>query len=185
MQRKARRKGRTISSALLLFLAWVAAVGQAYAAPLDRALSRSVTRAENTGERLALSLSAVAAAWMWIGLSVLLYVAVVVAAAVADWHMLTLLRQGVRELALFVLRGARTFLATFRDRQTPHRARLVVLMGLVYWLLPIDAVPDEHIPWGFVDDVLIAVGCSRAFMHLCPDGVIARHATSVQQAAES
>lgn len=157
----------------------------ATSAPWDRAVSRYITRAENSGERLALSMSAVAATWLWIGVSLLAYVAVVPLAAAADVHMLRLFRKGARELATYLFRAERTFFRVFRDRQTPHFARLVLLAGLAYWLVPVDLVADTPFFPGFVDDMVMAIVSARLFLRLCPDGVVAKHATQVQSAGEA
>ncbi len=153
------------------------------AAPWDKALSRYVTRTENSGERLALSLDAALDVWLWILLSTLVFLALAMLFAVVDRHMLGVLREGGSAFATALERGIRTLLATFRDRHTPHRVRLIPLVGLVYWLLPVDLLADDSILPGYADDVLVAFLCAKLFVHFCPDGVIAKHASEIQRRA--
>lgn len=155
------------------------------AAPWDKALSRYVTRTENSGERLVLSLDAALDLWLWIMLSSLVFLVLAMLFAVVDWHMLGVLREGRRAFATSLERGIRTLLASFRDRHTPHRVRLIVVAGLVYWLLPIDLVDDASLLPGYIDDVLVTFLCAKLFVHYCPDGVIAKHASEIQRRAAS
>lgn len=41
------------------------------------------------------------------------------------------------------------------DPQTPTRVRVILLGALAYFVLPVDAIPDFLLMFGFVDDVTI------------------------------
>jgi len=52
--------------------------------------------------------------------------------------------------------------------------------ALVYWLVPFDLIPDDSVVPGFIDDVIIAASAAKGFMYLCPDSLIARHASGIE-----
>jgi len=150
----------------------------AVAAPWERSVRRYVARTENAGERLAASLAAVASAWLWILGSFFGFTVAAMLGAMADVQMINMLRRGVGEVAIYVVRAAIMLLRVFRDRQTPYRVRAALVPGLLYWLLPYDVLGDESLV-GLVDDVIVAVISGRAFVLLAPDGVIAKHAADL------
>ena len=41
------------------------------------------------------------------------------------------------------------------DRQTPLRARMMLLAALAYFVLPADAIPDVFLGIGFTDDIAV------------------------------
>ncbi len=43
--------------------------------------------------------------------------------------------------------------ATGTYTQIPWESLVLVLLAVVYFLSPLDAIPDFLIPWGFIDDV--------------------------------
>lgn len=53
------------------------------------------------------------------------------------------------------------------DRETPMRAKMVMLGALGYFVLPVDAIPDFILGMGFTDDVAVltaAIAAVRAHM---------------------
>lgn len=173
---RARSCGARFWAVVLTILGW----GEhAIAAPWERSFRRYVARTENAGERMAASLAAVAGAWLWILSSLVGFATIALAAAVADRHMLSLLRNGIGEFLGYAVRSGWTVLRVFCDRQTPRHARLVLLPGLMYWLLPFDLLADDSLT-GLFDDSVVAAVCGRWFVRLAPDGVILKHAAGLQ-----
>lgn len=48
------------------------------------------------------------------------------------------------------------------DRQTPMRAKMVMLGALGYFVMPVDAIPDFIIGMGFTDDVAVLAAAIAA-----------------------
>lgn len=63
-----------------------------------------------------------------------------------------------------------------RDRRVGLAPKLVLLTGVLYFLLPLDLIPEFPLgPLGWLDD-LIAIGlASSIFMRLCPARVVQEH----------
>jgi uncharacterized membrane protein YkvA (DUF1232 family) len=55
------------------------------------------------------------------------------------------------------------------DRQTPFRAKAILLGALAYFVLPIDAIPDFILGLGFTDDLtVIATAIAMIRAHMMP-----------------
>lgn len=178
------RPAGTLAGALGI-LAVLATRAVAQGPALDREMQRGMARADRSFERFVLVFAEVGALWLWAFASTAGYLVVAAAASVLDRHMLTL--RSPAAVVHYIADGARTFFRLVRDRRTPGAARGILVAGLLYWLLPFDILfewsyftPAEA-PWiGFVDDVLVAVLASKAFLFLCPDALIAQHALAVE-----
>ncbi|HVM97227.1 MAG TPA: DUF1232 domain-containing protein [Candidatus Acidoferrales bacterium] len=144
--------------------------------PIDRYISRLTTRSEHSMERFTTALQGAGLLWLWLLFSTALFLAVVAIASVVDLRMMNLREFNLHRFSGDVKHGIRMFFRLILDRRTPMRARLLLAVGLLYWLVPIDLIPDS--PWlpGFMDDVVIAVLASKTFVYLCPDVILARHA---------
>jgi uncharacterized membrane protein YkvA (DUF1232 family) len=166
----------------------LAASGAVAVAPsFDRDMQRTMTRAERSMTRFTLVLGYVALLWLWAALNALAFLATAALASVADVRMLGLWRHEAHELSHYLASGIRTFLRLLGDRRTPLAARLVLGVGLVYWLLPADLIgegfflSDEGMhPFGFIEDIVIAAVAAKLFMYLCPDTLVAQHAAAVE-----
>ena len=160
-----------------------AAHGAAESEPVGRFIHRLTTRTENTLRRLSHLFGVAGLAWASLAASALVFSVVAVVSSVADRRMFALRRNGPGAISRYLANGTRTFFRILRDRGTPNSARALLLGALVYWLVPRDLVPDTTIVPGFVDDLLIAVGGAKAFIYLCPDTLVARHAAAVETRA--
>ena len=58
---------------------------------------------------------------------------------------------------LEVLALAEAAYLTFKDPRTPLKSQAVILIALLYFLAPIDALPD-FLPGGFGDDISVLLG---------------------------
>ena len=167
----------------LRFSHFTAAVVSEALPDFDRYLRRLVTRSEHSFERIGETFREAGFLWLWFVASTSVFLTVVVLTSVADVRMFDLRHHGLRQTATDVAQGARVFFRVFRDPRTPHLARAVLVAGLCYWLSPIDLIPDTPMVPGFVDDLAVAVSATWGFFYLCPDAVVARHASSVQAEA--
>jgi uncharacterized membrane protein YkvA (DUF1232 family) len=150
---------------------------------LDARLHKVMTRAERSANRLVAVAGQVGLLWLWILGSAALCLLIAAFASVADMRMFDLRRDGPGVLARYVAHGMRTFFRILRDRRTPYLARFVLLAALLYWLLPSDIIADDSVLPGFLDDIVIVVLAAKVFMYLCPDSLVARHATAVEAKA--
>ena len=148
--------------------------------PLSRLAHRLAKRAENTTARLQALLSAAGVVWISILASALMFLLVAAVSSAVDFRMLALRHRGLRGLSRYLGHGTLTFLRILRDRHTPAFARLILVAALLYWLFPIDLIPDNTLVPGFADDLLVAVVAAKAFVYLCPDSLVARHAAAVE-----
>jgi uncharacterized membrane protein YkvA (DUF1232 family) len=148
--------------------------------PLGRSAHRLVHHVENSVRRLGTMFSTAGGLWLSLLASGLMFLLVVALSSALDVRMLSLRRMGPRTLSRYVGHGALTFIRILRDRRAPTIARAVLFSALVYWLAPRDLIPDNALVPGFIDDLLIAVVAAKAFVYLCPDSLVARHAAVVE-----
>ncbi len=140
-------------------------------------VQRLQARGSRSFERFGWAILQAAELWLWVLLSAATFVLVTATASVADPRMLAIRR--IARLPGDLLRGMRLFLRMAADRRTPWVARIIILLGLAYWLAPGDLILDDPYLPGFIDDIVIAVLVGRAFTYFCPSSVLARHAHAV------
>ena len=63
----------------------------------------------------------------------------------------------------------------FRDGRVPLYAKLVLGLGVLYALSPLDFVPDFIPVLGQLDDVAALAAGLSLFIRLCPPGVVEEH----------
>jgi uncharacterized membrane protein YkvA (DUF1232 family) len=146
-------------------------------------LHRFTTRAVNSGGRLVSLLGEVGVLWLWFGVSLGSFLLVTAVSSVVDVRMWSLRRQGPRALARYLGHGMRLFFRILRDRRTPYRARGILVVALLYWLLPVDFINDTPVLPGLLDDLVVAVLAAKVFVYLCPDALLAAHAAAVEAQA--
>jgi uncharacterized membrane protein YkvA (DUF1232 family) len=85
----------------------------------------------------------------------------------------------LQETAGFVggmVRQARLAWRLLNDGRVPGWVKLVPLFGLLYFLSPIDLIPDFMLPGlGEVDDVVMILLALKVFVDLSPSGVVREH----------
>jgi len=157
----------------------------AFAPGLGRTMKRVRTRMEHSGERFADALGEAGTLWFWILIAMAEFFVVAAFTSVADFRMLDLRRQGRGALSRYLGHGMRTFFRVLRDRRTPWLPRLLIIGAMLYWVLPRDLFPDETFVPGLLDDFVIAVCATKAFLRLCPDTLVAKHAADVEAQAHA
>lgn len=143
-------------------------------------LHRLGTRAQHSLDRVGDFLSHIVVVWLWMALSVSVFLMVSALSCAADVRMLYVRRRQPLELIQDFVHGGHTFFRILLDRQAPYLARMVLAIALVYWLVPFDLIPDHSLFPGFVDDVLVVIVAAKLFLYLCPESLVARHATAVE-----
>lgn len=152
---------------------------------LGRRAKRLQTRAERSLTRFGISLANAGTLWLWLLFSAAVFMVTTAVASAADLRLFDLRRQRFGSMVNYLTSGVRLFFRVLADRRTPMLARLPVVIGLCYWLIPEDLISDVPIVPGFIDDVIVAIASAKTFLYLCPDSVVARHAQSLAVKAEA
>jgi uncharacterized membrane protein YkvA (DUF1232 family) len=159
----------------------VSLIAAAAAAPgLRGEVHRSITRAENSLQRLVLSLANAVVVWSWVVLHGILFLFVAALASVVDVRFLASWRESGHSVGRYLGAGVRTFFGLLVDRGTPNRARLVIAVALLYALYPGDLVMDGSRLTGYVDDLLMLIIGGRLFVRMCPAALVERRAAVVE-----
>lgn len=77
---------------------------------------------------------------------------------------------------------ARLYWRLFKDPRVGWLAKLVLLAGVAYVLVPIDMIIDLPfaIP-GYLDDAIVMALALKAFIKLCPPNVVREHVMIIDQ----
>lgn len=74
-----------------------------------------------------------------------------------------------------LLADARLALRLLRDPRVPMLVKGVPALAALYFLSPVDLLPDFFPFAGQVDDVIAVVAAIKGFLALCPRSVVAYH----------
>ena len=80
-----------------------------------------------------------------------------------------------------LLAQARLALRLLRDPRVPAAVKAVPALGLLYFVSPLDFIPDVFPILGQVDDLAIVVLALEGFLRLCPHGPRAFHEHELAQ----
>lgn len=72
--------------------------------------------------------------------------------------------------------GIAVYLRLLLDRRVPALPRLLLLFAIVYGVARRDMIADVYWPLGLLDDLILIILASRAFLRMCPDRLIEEHA---------
>lgn len=147
------------------------------------AMHHMALRVEHTIDRLFALIGEVGAFWLSVAMSLAVFLIIAAFSSVADTRMFALRHERPGAIGRYLGYGVRTFFLILIDRHTPYAARLLLGVGLLYWLLPFDLISDNTVVPGFVDDFLITVAVAKVFVYLCPTALVAGHAHAVEARA--
>lgn len=75
-----------------------------------------------------------------------------------------------------LVKQARLSWRLFNDGRVPGWVKLIPVAALLYFLSPIDLVPDWAIPGlGEVDDIVVLLLALKMFVDLSPPGIVRQH----------
>jgi uncharacterized membrane protein YkvA (DUF1232 family) len=75
-----------------------------------------------------------------------------------------------------LIRQARLSWRLMKDGRVPGWVKVIPFAALIYFLSPIDLIPDWAIPGlGEVDDIVVILLALKMFVDFSPDGVVAEH----------
>jgi uncharacterized membrane protein YkvA (DUF1232 family) len=83
-----------------------------------------------------------------------------------------LLRPGLLRALLFDIRLA---LRLLREPRVPVLAKAVIPIAALYFVSPVDLLPDIIPVLGEMDDLVVAYGALKMFINLCPPAAAAFH----------
>lgn len=84
--------------------------------------------------------------------------------------------QGTAGLLGGLVRQARLGWNLMRDSRVSGWVKLIPVAALIYFLSPIDMIPDWMIPGlGEVDDIVVLLLALKMFVDFSPDSVVAEH----------
>ena len=76
----------------------------------------------------------------------------------------------------------RLFWRLYRDPRVWFLPKLILAIGVLYFVSPLDLVPG--FPWvgiGYIDDVIVLYAAARVFIWLCPRQVVDEHVRLIDQ----
>lgn len=155
-------------------------LGTSMALPLARKANHALRQTQRMMDGFISVLTDTGLFWLWVLRSTIVFAIIAALSSVIDRHVLSFRRARAGTLSRYLARGIRMFLGLVWDRRTPYLARAVLAGALLYWLLPSDLIPDTSRIVGVLDDIVITYSATRAFMYLCPDALLARHAAAVE-----
>ena len=69
----------------------------------------------------------------------------------------------------------------FFDYRVPFHLKAMLLTAIIYFLSPIDLIPEILNPLlGFMDDILVISLAMKGFIKLAPQDVVAEHVRAIQ-----
>jgi len=75
-----------------------------------------------------------------------------------------------------LVKQARLAWRLLNDGRVPSWVKMIPVAGLVYFLSPIDLIPDLMLPGlGEIDDVVILLLALKVFVDLSPPGIVREH----------
>ena len=70
----------------------------------------------------------------------------------------------------------------FQDRRVQLHLKLILILGLVYFISPIDIIPDWVLPLvGHADDLIVLFAALRYFLKNCPPEVVREHVEKIER----
>lgn len=78
---------------------------------------------------------------------------------------------------------AKLYMRLYRDARVGPVAKAVLIVTVLYVLSPIDLIANFLIPFGWIDDIIVAIVGLRTFIKLCPRRVVAEHVEIIDQGA--
>lgn len=76
----------------------------------------------------------------------------------------------------------RLFWRLLWDPRVSVLAKLPLVIGLIYFVAPVDAIPDfPLVGLGWMDDVVVLYLGALAFVRLCPRNVVSEHVRLIDQ----
>ncbi len=73
------------------------------------------------------------------------------------------------------------YVRLFQDKRVSWLPKAVLAAGVLYFIVPVDAIIDYALPVGMVDDMGVLIAALWAFIKLCPKRVVQEHVEIIDQ----
>jgi len=78
----------------------------------------------------------------------------------------------------------RLYWRVFTDRRVSLLPKLVLVAGLLYFVIPLDLIPDfPLVGLGQTDDIIVLILTSRMFIAMAPRSVVEEHVRLIDEGA--
>lgn len=78
----------------------------------------------------------------------------------------------------------RLFWRLLTDRRVSFLPKLVMAIGILYFVWPLDLIPAfPFVGLGLLDDIIVLYVASKLFMRLCPRNVVEEHVRLIDRGA--
>lgn len=84
-------------------------------------------------------------------------------------------QMGTLKLLMHLPNFIKLYTRLFADKRVSTLAKGLIVAGLAYFVMPLDAITDFLIPLGWMDDAAVMTGVLWAFIKLCPKRVVDEH----------
>jgi len=85
-------------------------------------------------------------------------------------------------LALHLPNVVRLYWRLLRDPRVSWVAKLVLVAGVAYVIIPADLLPElPFVIPGYLDDAVVLALAAKAFVRLCPPNVVREHVLLIDQ----
>lgn len=75
------------------------------------------------------------------------------------------------------------YMRLYRDPRVGPVAKAVLVFTVLYVLSPIDLIWNFLVPFGWIDDIIVAIVGLKMFIRLCPRRVVSEHVEIIDQGA--
>ncbi len=67
------------------------------------------------------------------------------------------------------------YVRLFQDKRVSRLPKALLVLAVVYFLFPLDAIFDLALPLGYLDDGAVMIAALWAFIRLCPKRIVEEH----------
>jgi len=83
-------------------------------------------------------------------------------------------------IIFYIPQFAKLYFKVFKDKRTPVYLKLMLVFALIYFISPLDIIPELINPFiGIVDDALLLFLAFKYFIKLAPRDVVAEHVNRI------
>lgn len=95
-------------------------------------------------------------------------------------HSKNRLTFNVYRIIYFIPQFAKLYWMIFKDKRTPIYLKLLLVFALIYFVSPMDIIPEIILPgFGLIDDALLLVIAFKYFIKLAPGKVVEEYVKQV------
>lgn len=73
------------------------------------------------------------------------------------------------------------YVRLFKDPRVSWLPKAILVAGMLYVIVPFDAIFDLLVPLGWLDDIAVLAGAAMLFIKLCPRRVVEEHVCLIDE----